>query len=68
MELKHDINKKLEHKSIRERDENETLYEGIVLVKKRNPKTTVYYNSNEMKQKWKDPMEIFKTIKSKFYW
>ena len=34
MELKHDINKKLEHKSIRERDENETLYEGIVLVKK----------------------------------
>ena len=67
MELKHDINKKLEHKSIRERDENETLYEGIVLVKKRNPKTTVYYNSNEMKQKWKDPMEIFKTIKSKFY-
>ena len=67
MEFKHDINKKLEHKSIRERDENETLYEGIVLVKKRNPKTTVYYNSNEMKQKWKDPMEIFKTIKSKFY-
>ena len=34
MEFKHDINKKLEHKSIRERDENETLYEGIVLVKK----------------------------------
>ena len=67
MEFKHDINKKLEHKSIRERDENETLYEGIVLVKKRNPKTTVYYNSNEMKQKWKDPMEIFKIIKSKFY-
>ena len=51
MELKHDINKKLEHKSIRERDENETLYEGIVLVKKRNPKTTVYYNSNKMKHK-----------------
>ena len=61
------MNLKLEHESIRERDEKETLYEEIVLVKKRNPKTIVYYNSNEMKKKWKDPMEIFKIIKSKFY-
>ena len=35
-EFKDDINKKLEHKSIRERDENETLYERIDLLKKEN--------------------------------
>ena len=29
------INKKLGHKSIRERDENETLYERIVLIEKK---------------------------------
>ena len=61
------MNLKLEHESIRKKNKKETLYEEIVLVKKRNPKTIVYYNSNEMKQKWKDPMEIFKIIKSKFY-
>ena len=35
-EFKDDINKKLEHKSIRERDENEILYERIVLLEKEN--------------------------------
>ena len=36
LEFKHDINKKLEHKNIRERDENEILYEIIVLLVKEN--------------------------------
>ena len=36
MEFKDDINKKLEHKSIREKDENGTLCERIVLIKKEN--------------------------------
>ena len=35
-EFKDDINKKLEHKSIRERDENETLCERIVLLGQEN--------------------------------
>ena len=35
-EFKDDINKKLEHKSIRERDENEILFERIVSLKKEN--------------------------------
>ena len=30
------MNKKLEHKSIRERDENKILHEGIVLLEKGN--------------------------------
>ena len=36
MEFKHDINKKLEHKNIRERDENEIFIERIVLLEKEN--------------------------------
>ena len=36
MEFKHDINKKLEHKNIRERDDNEILCERIVLFEKEN--------------------------------
>ena len=35
-EFKDDINKKLEHKSVRERDENETLCERIVLLGQEN--------------------------------
>ena len=35
-EFKDDIKKKLEHKSIRERDENKILYEKIVLLEKEN--------------------------------
>ena len=35
-EFQDDINKKLEHKSIRERDENEILFERIVSLKKEN--------------------------------
>ena len=35
-EFKDDINKKLEHKGIRERDENETLCERIVLLGQEN--------------------------------
>ena len=48
-EFKHDINKKLEHKSIRERDENEILYERIVLLEKENNcsnSNSTVYNSN----------------------
>ena len=36
MEFKDDINKKLEHKSIREKDENETLCKRRVLLEKEN--------------------------------
>ena len=36
MEFKVDINKKLEHKSIRERDENEILCKRVVLLEKEN--------------------------------
>ena len=36
MEFKDDINKKLEHKSIRERDENEILCKRVVLLEKEN--------------------------------
>ena len=36
MEFKHDINRKLEHKNIRERDDNEILCERIVLFEKEN--------------------------------
>ena len=36
MKFKHDINQKVEHKNIRERDENEILYEIIVLLEKEN--------------------------------
>ena len=36
MEFKHNINKKLEHKNIHERNENEILNERIVVLKKKN--------------------------------
>ena len=36
MEFEHDINQNVEHKNIRERDENEILYERIVLLEKEN--------------------------------
>ena len=36
VEHKRNINKKLEHKNNGERDENETLYERIVLLEKEN--------------------------------
>ena len=35
-EFKRNVNKKFEHKNIRERDENEILYERIVLLEKEN--------------------------------
>ena len=54
-EFKDDINKKLEHKSIRERDENETLYERIDLLKKEN---------NCLKNKIKNQQLIIKMLPS----
>ena len=54
-EFKDDINKKLEHKSIRERDENETLYERIDLLKKEN---------NCLKNKIKNQQLIIKMLSS----
>lgn len=48
MEFKHDINMKLENKNVREEDESETLYEGIVLLKKENNCLKMKVNTNSL--------------------
>ena len=67
--FKYDINKKLEHKSICERNENKILYERIVLLEKENSCLknkivnqqliiqTLTSNENERTQ-WKSPKSI----------
>ena len=69
MEFKDDINKKLEHKSIPERDENEILCERVVLLKKennclkkRNLKSIVYNSNSHINKNRKTQWKSLKSI------